>query len=362
MNVDTLGSLYFSKEHDLDKELFTPLASCAHKIRCMTGYFTSSVLSELAHSLICFLNHTEENIQFIISPNLSQQDLDAIGKSVELDESFIHILFPDFELTENVLKFKALDALSYLVATKRLTLKIALQDDGMFHTKCWLFDLGQGVVAVHGSINATKSGIARNFEQIAVNKSWESDNSRGVVDKIDSTFQSIWEGNYEGLKTVPLNKASANYLLKKYEDMEKSEDIQQSLMKGLLDITASGNSLTNSVQCLTVPNWLNYTSGDFAHQGKAIDAWIENDGQGILAIATGGGKTLTALVAASLMVAKEESLLIVIAVPTIALLSQWADDVKAFGVEPLKTQGEQLGSQVNYGLRRLRLKSVKCEV
>ncbi|WP_280953855.1 DEAD/DEAH box helicase family protein [methanotrophic endosymbiont of Bathymodiolus puteoserpentis (Logatchev)] len=362
MNVDKLGSLYFSREHDLDRELFTPLASCSHKIRCMTGYFTSSVLSELAHSLICFLTHTEGNIQFIISPNLSEQDLNAIGKSVELNESFIHILFPDFELTENALKFKALNALSYLIATKRLTLKIALQDTGMFHTKCWLFDLDQGVVAVHGSINATQSGIARNFEQIAVNKSWESDNSKGVVDKIDLTFQNIWEGNYEGLKTIPLNKACVNYLLKKYEDLEKSEDIQHSLMRGLLDITASGSSLTGSVQCLTVPTWLNYTSGDFAHQGKAIDAWIGNEGQGILAIATGGGKTLTALVAASLMVAKEESLFIVIAVPTIALLNQWADDVKAFGVEPLKTQGEQLGPQMNYGLRRLRLKSAKCEV
>ncbi len=115
-------------------------------------------------------------------------------------------------------------------------------------------------------------------------------------------------------------------------------------------------------QSLIIPDWLNYTSGDFAHQGKAIDAWIDNDGQGILAIVTGGGKTLTALVAASLIAAKEECLLVVIAVPTIALLNQWADDVKAFSVEPLKTQGKQLGQQVTSGLRRLRLKSAKCEV
>jgi len=62
MNVDELGSLYFSREHDLDKELFTPLTSCTHEIRCMTGYFTSSVLSELAHSLICFLGQKEGNL------------------------------------------------------------------------------------------------------------------------------------------------------------------------------------------------------------------------------------------------------------------------------------------------------------
>ena len=63
MDIDKIESLYFSKEHDLDKVLFTPFASCSRRIRCMTGYFASSVLSELAHSLICFLSQTKGEIQ-----------------------------------------------------------------------------------------------------------------------------------------------------------------------------------------------------------------------------------------------------------------------------------------------------------
>lgn len=136
-------------------------------------------------------------------------------------------------------------------------------------------------------------------------------------------------------------------------------------MNRLVDFVENEKSSIRTQQKLTIPYWLNYTTGNFAHQGKAIDAWLENDGRGILAIATGGGKTLTALVAASLVANQEQSLLIVIAVPTIALLDQWTDDVRNFSVEPLNSQSfpsNQLGQQFNNCVRRLRLGNSKCEV
>lgn len=362
MDLDKIESLYFSKEHDLDNELFTPVAKKSHAIKCMTGYFTSSVLRELAQSLICFLSNTNTEIQFIASPNLSEQDLVAVKKAVEMEENLVPLLFPNFDLTESYFKFNTLESLSYLIATKRLTIKIALQDEGLFHTKCWLFETDKGTVAIHGSLNATQSAISSNFEQIAVNKSWENDTSREVVDKIQSTFQKIWDGCYEEIYTISLNKASVNYLLKVYERIKKIDAIDQVLMNKLVDYMENEKLSGRTPQYLKIPSWLNYTSGNFSHQGKAVTAWIENKGRGILAIATGGGKTLTALVAASLIVNKEDTLLVVITVPTKALLNQWADDVKSFGVEPLKTQGGQLGQQINNCLRRLRFNNSKCEV
>lgn len=362
MDLDKLESIYFSTEHDLDKDLFAPVSAHAHKIRCMTGYFTSNVLKELSHALVCFLKSNDNDIQFIISPNLSEKDLKTIKKSIEVDESIIHIIFPDFELTENYLKLKTLEALGYLIATKKLTLRVVLQEKGMFHTKCWLFDTNKGVVAIHGSINATQSAIISNFEQVAVNKSWESSNSKNVVDKIKRTFQQIWDGNYEGLHTIRLNEKSINCLLKAYSFKNTNKGIEKSLMTELVEMTEDSALLGSLPQCLTIPNWLNYKTGCFSHQGEAIDAWLNNNGRGILSIATGGGKTLTALVAASLIAKKENHLLLVVAVPTIALLNQWADDIRAFSIEPLKIQGTQQGQEINNSLRRLRLGNSKCEV
>jgi len=365
MNLENLKSIYFSSEHDLDRELFMPISQNSSSIRCMSGYFSSGVLSELAQSLIYFLNSNNNEIQFIVSPNLSEHDLKAIKKAIDIDANLIPVLFPDFELTENSLKVKSVEALSYLIAVKKLNLKIAIQNEGLFHTKCWLFETGLGTVAVHGSVNATQAGISTNFEQIAVNKSWESASSKSVVDKIESTFQKIWEGSYEGLETISLNKATINYLLALYDKIAPTNDLNLFLINKLKNFVENEKSSIHKQQKLIVPYSVNYTTGNFAHQGNAIDAWLVNNGLGILAIATGGGKTITALIAASIIANQEKSLLIIITVPTVALLDQWADDVRFFSVEPINFQNvpsNQLGQQFNECLRRLRLGNSKCEV
>lgn len=365
MGLEKLENIYFSAEHDLDKELFMPLAKYSSSIKCMSGYFTSSVLGELAQSLICFLNSDNNELQFIVSPNLAEQDLIAIKNAIDIEANLIPILFPEFELTEISFRKKTVEALSYLIAVKKLTLKIAIQSKGLFHTKCWLFETELGCVAVHGSVNATHSGISTNFEQIAVNKDWESNSSKNVVDKIKGTFQTIWDGRYEGLETISLNKRTIDYLLEIYKKSEHVNDINILLMEKLVEFLENEKAPIYNQQKLIIPSWLNYTSGDFSHQGNAVDAWLKNNGRGILSIATGGGKTLTSLVAASLIAHKEQSLLIVIGVPTIALLDQWADDVKKFNVVPLNCQSipsSQLGQKINNIIRGLHLGSSKCEV
>ena len=365
MGLEELENIYFSAEHNLDKELFMPLAKCSSSIKCMSGYFTSSVLGELAQSLICFLNSNDNQLQFIVSPNLAEQDLIAIKKAIDIGANLIPILFPGFELTEISFRKKTVEALSYLIAVKKLTLKIAIQSKGLFHTKCWLFETELGSVAVHGSVNATQSGISANFEQIAVNKDWESNSSKNVVDKIKETFQLIWDGTYEGLETVTLNNRTIDFLLDVYSKSDHVDDMNKILMNNLVEFVEKENSLIHNQQQLVIPSWLNYTSGDFLHQGNAIDAWLKNNGRGILSIATGGGKTLTSLVSATLISKENQSLLVVIAVPTIALLEQWSDDVNKFGVQPLNCQSIpafQLGQKVNNIIRNLKSGVSKTEV
>ncbi len=365
MDLDALKSIYFTSEHNLDEEVFLPIVKHSSSIRCMSGYFTSSVLRELAQSLFYFLSANESSIKFLISPNLDKKDLVAIDKVIDSDENLIPLLFPDFNLTEKSLQTKSLEALTYLIISNQLTLKIAIQQRGMFHTKCWLFETERGVVAIHGPANATQSGISKNFEQIAINKSWESTTSESVVDELSQKFHKIWEGEYPGLKTIVLNKKSVSFLKDVSAQLEVSNNkFKSSLIKGLID-SMDDNESQHIPQTLTIPNWLNYTSGDFAHQGEAVKAWSKNAGTGILSIATGGGKTLTSLVAATLIQSNEDSLLLVIAVPTTALLNQWAEDVRNFGVKPLNTQNiksNQLGTKLNACIRRLKHGYSKSEV
>lgn len=363
MSLNSLEPIYFSNEQDLDKELFLPILKKATSCQCMTGYFTSGALSELAHSLSYFLTADSHSLEFLVSPNLVEQDVNAIKSAMLSDDNLIPLLFPNFELSEHSLKTKTIEALSYLVATKKLEIRLALQLDGIFHTKCWLFDTCEGKIAVHGSGNATKNGLSINFEQLTVSRSWLSDESKKVVERLKNRYLKLWSGEYEGIETSPLNEKTIKYLADIYQDIKykSSEDVSESLQKFLKKKKKEADILPK----LIIPNWLNYTSGDYAHQGKAIKAWNANKGHGILSIATGGGKTLTSLVAATLVSNKEDNLLLVIAVPTKALLSQWVIDVELFNVTPLNTSGTNstiVAQKINESIRRIKFKSSKDEV
>lgn len=68
----------------------------------------------------------------------------------------------------------------------------------------------------------------------------------------------------------------------------------------------------------------------FPHQREAIAAWERAGGRGLVVLPTGSGKTL---VAAMAIASRKRSTLVV--VPTIDLLTQWYDGLRAFFGEPI---------------------------
>lgn len=83
---------------------------------------------------------------------------------------------------------------------------------------------------------------------------------------------------------------------------------------------------------LSPPDWVEARS----YQQDAIDHWIQNDGRGILRMATGTGKTITALLAASRTAdLLDGRFLLVVAVPYQHLVDQWAEDLEEFKTQPV---------------------------
>lgn len=354
--IAELEPIYFVNEHDIDREVFLPIVEIASSISCMSGFFSSGALSELAISLSHFLAAKDKPLRFIVSPNLEKQDLEALKIALGAGENLIPLLFPGYEPSEDNLRSRAVNALAYLVATGRLSMKLGLQRQGLFHTKCWIFETEFGGITIHGSVNATRSGLSANTEQIGLSKEWENDADKKVVGKIRKTFESLWNGEYEQVQTIEVNDETIGYLSKIYEKNRDVTDWPSYLNDKILKEFGSPEGAKRKSK-LEVPGWLNYRTGEYAHQGKAVNAWLEK-GKGILSVATGGGKTLTSLVAASKVGSREESLLVVVAVPTKALLDQWSEDVKAFSVTPLNTYGRpksEIKRELKGQIRRLRL-------
>ena len=366
--LNNLNPIYFPNEVNVDTELFLPVSSHATSIECMSGYFTSGVLAELAQSFKSFLSSNIGSIKFIISPNLSPADVKVLIEAEESRDDVLDKLFPNYHIEIESLKCKTLEVFFYLILTKRIELKIAVLNEGVFHTKAWIFNTSEGTVTIHGSGNATSNGLSTNFEQLTLSRSWKNDDSRQVCGDLKNRFDKIWANNYIGIHTYPLNEKTLESV-KRYIELKKTFNTNEDLIK---DLQKKYNEYIDQVRleniqtrALKIPSYLQYTEGVYAHQGKAVDAWFKNIFKGILAIATGGGKTLTALVAASKLNEIHKNLFVVIAVPTITLLNQWAEDVTKFGVIPIISSNHkkrELTSKINDAIRNIKCGISTCEV
>lgn len=82
------------------------------------------------------------------------------------------------------------------------------------------------------------------------------------------------------------------------------------------------------------PPHLVWETGPYSHQGEAVCKWETSGRRGILAMATGAGKTVTALIGAWRLWRELRRLVLIVAAPTLPLVRQWAYECEQFGLAP----------------------------
>ena len=368
--LDDLKVLYWPKKTNVDRELFLPLAEVSRQIDCCVGYFTSGTLVELASAITCFLRSDQSaTLRIITSPSLEQKDIEILQRAVTADKNLLPILFPDFDYSEDCFKSNCMAGLFYLVASGRLHLKIAVQYEGLFHPKIYLFDTNIGGVAVHGSANGTGAGLGgANTEHLSVARSWRGLDGLQTFEEFREAFDAYWVGRDSSVRTVDLNEktlAAIKEIAVKGEAEGRSSQNLLKRLERLLDQQSDTEYPELESQVLRVPEWLNYTDHPYSHQGDAVQSWRSNGYRGILSIATGGGKTLTSLVGATLLNQEVGKLLVVISLPTKPLLRQWVGDVEKFGVTPVSSYNKSqtdFNKATKEAVRRLKSGVSKSEV
>ncbi|WP_347862907.1 DEAD/DEAH box helicase family protein [Salimicrobium sp. PL1-032A] len=71
------------------------------------------------------------------------------------------------------------------------------------------------------------------------------------------------------------------------------------------------------------------------YQKEAINSWFQNNGQGLLEMATGTGKTLTAISGVVKLYEHLGKLAFIITCPYQHLVEQWCEDLRWFGINPI---------------------------
>lgn len=313
---------------------YTPVLSEAVLYKRAVGFFSSSALISLTEG-IGGLIRNGGRIELVASPRLSEEDLDAIRDGFDRrDEVVKDCLIRELKEPQGKFEEARLNLLSNLIASGILTLKIALLESGneigMFHEKLGLvFDRDDNVIAFSGSMNESANAFHTNYESFDVYTSWGADADR-VIDK-QAAFSAMW-GDFEpGLRVVEFPEVN-EAILKKYQ---VREDVDLTDLEVPRPGISKGNapaSIPAPMNVPRVPSWVVMRD----YQKNAIAEWEKCGYRGIFDMATGTGKTYTALAAvATLSQVVDDKLAVVIVCPYQHLVEQWREDIIAFGMRPI---------------------------
>ncbi|KAM3109112.1 DNA phosphorothioation system restriction enzyme [Phormidesmis sp. 146-33] len=330
-----LRNQYRSDRHNLLEDFYIPCLKRSLTYNRAVGFFSSTSLAAAARGVSALIR-VGGRMRLIASPHLSSEDADAIAQGLRQREEVIEAALVrelgQLEQLEN----DRLGYLAWLLSRELLEIKLAVHQNpyqqGIYHEKLGIFrDLDDQVVVFTGSANESASGLIDNFECIDVFRSWRSGDDERIAEKIDD-FQRLWQNQTPTLDILDFPEAARRSLLRlcpaQFPMMEGAE-FRSRESQGDYSISAAQSDVPSLYP--VTPSWLNLRP----YQQQAIANWFTNQGRGTLKMATGSGKTITALAIAAELYQKIQLQALLVVCPYRHLVKQWARECQKFGLAPV---------------------------
>jgi DNA phosphorothioation system restriction enzyme len=322
---------------DLVDDFFVPALVRSVAYDRGVGFFTSGWIRQAGAGLAAFAENGGK-ARWVTSPILDENDWDALrtGDEARIDQALLRALENSAADLARCLEEDTLAALAWMVGDGLLDFRLALPrlklNGGEFHDKFGIFtDEDGNKVSFNGSYNDSLQG-SLNYESIKIFKSWE-EAFRPLVEQDAIRFERLWRDEDPNVRSYPLPDAIREQIL-------KLRPSKRPYTRPELPVESLVNEDPNSyIAPGTIPSWLSLRD----YQDLAINAWVKEgvppsdpDGRrGILAMATGSGKTLTALYLACRLAAKNKPFVLIVACPFLNLAEQWIREMGKFGLTPI---------------------------
>ena len=327
-----LKNLYDTSKDDLVVDFFEPILTRALKYDRGVGYFSSGWLKVNAKGMGAFAQNGGK-ARWITSPILSKVDWEQfqIGAEARQDEIIYDALAITVNNLKNSLETDTLNALAWLIADNIIDFKLAIprhELSGEFHDKFGVFtDSQSDQVAFSGSYNDSIHGLT-NYESIIVFHKSQY-NFANIIEAQELRFQKLWSNLDDNVRVMDIPESILKDVVKLRTD-SRPYKIPQSRK------TILGNTENDSFKIKPyIPASLRIRD----YQQQAYEAWLKNSCKGFFEMATGTGKTITALYCATKEFEKDGRIALIIAVPYIHLADQWAQEVKKFNYFPILALG-----------------------
>lgn len=325
---------YSTGRKDLPFDFFEMSFSNSKSFDMGLGYFSSASFNILSVGIAHFISNGG-NMRLYINQYLTEEDYKLLQISEKVD-------FEDYILQSFYALRKALSqrdehffkCLSYLIQTNRIEIKIAVpKDGGLAHEKFGIFtDQNNDKVAFTGSLNLTAAALVRNIETIECSCSWKSEDSGERIKLSEQDFSEIWDGKNNNVLVFPAKKFCQE-IVKIYPNVDSDELLiqEKEIINKISNKTTIVSDVLPNYQTIKEPHFPDkYPDGARPYQIQAYEAWLKNGKQGIFAMATGTGKTITSLNCALQEYKNDGVYQLLILVPTIALVEQWIDEIALF--------------------------------
>ena len=298
-------------KEQLVEEFYIPVLQNANKYYRIAGFFSSTSLVVAAKGIEGLINNGGE-MYLLISPELSEEDYRIIKEHGKVVEGLS--CFSELDLDSN--PHENLQALAWLLDCGKLKIKIVVgikSQNSLFHQKVGIvFDENNDMISFSGSINETAQAWLNNIEEFKVFRSWES----GQVDYLTSDlkkFISYWKNERQDIAEV---YDVPEAIIEKIVKIKPRDVWDLNIMRRYRKDSKAKDNLLSL----------------FEHQKCAVKKWKSNDRQLMMEMATGTGKTRTAIGCAVELLKQGKKLCIIISTPQIMLSQQWRKDFEELNI------------------------------
>ena len=312
---------YDSQKDNLLNEFYIPALANTKRYRRVVGYFNSKSLASVAVGLKDFiLNNGKMDLLCGVDLNPSDVNM-AIFASEHPEEILTSNFLNELNSIEDEIVKNHVKVLGWMIANKQLRIRVAVKvdekgnpvtaGDGILHYKIGLmYDCKNNLISFSGSINETSAAWEKNGEEFHLFRDWELGELNHLKENL-VTFTDLWNSNSESYKILDIPEAVEQKLIDDAPD--DFEDL-------IFDNSFSPKEPINDKIEL------------YDYQIEAKDNWLMHDKKGIFVMATGTGKTYTALGCLNEAIQEDGQLLTVITAPTKHLLPQWKKSIENFGL------------------------------
>lgn len=331
---------YTTDGQNLPIEFYLDVIPLSKSIHLKLGYFSSKALRLLSCALAQFI-YRGGTLNIISNHFVYGEDRalfsDAPLLAEELDlKNLVNI---KSALTTSEEHF--FNCLKYLRKQKKLRIvPVMLKPARMTHFKQGIFtDHFDNEIFMDGSCNFTANGLLENAETLSVFRLWEStfEKSKGrgkksemeaILNKENDQYQYLDESQLlDAVETLGEEKSLMELLTNEAKLLDASPDKFLSINRKLKEAAAN---LEKQIEEYNETPRFPFDTGPREYQKDAFSNWKQNDFKGIFLMATGTGKTITALNCLLNLYEMEGYYQSVILVPGKTLLKQWIGEAKAF--------------------------------